>query len=127
VLGGAELAVQRGELVGVLGGAALGRGGELGAEPIDNLGVFGRGPLLGGAGVAADPVEFGLVLGAQRGQRGVAGGQLGVVLFGEAPALRPFLLEGGVAGAQGGRSGRRPGRGAPRPGWRRRRRGRRRG
>ncbi|MEK6439831.1 hypothetical protein [Pseudonocardia sp. T1-2H] len=59
MLGGAELAVQLGELVGVLGGAALGRGQEVGAEPIDNLGVLGCGPLLGGAGVAADPVEFG--------------------------------------------------------------------
>jgi hypothetical protein len=75
VLGSAELAVQLGELAGVLGDAALGRGGELGAQPIDNLGVLGRGPLLGGAGVAADPVEFGLVLGAPRGQRGVAAAQ----------------------------------------------------
>jgi CubicO group peptidase (beta-lactamase class C family) len=41
VLGGAELAVQLGELAGVLGGAALGRGQEVGAEPIDNLGVLG--------------------------------------------------------------------------------------
>jgi hypothetical protein len=79
VIGGAELAVQLSELVGVLGGAALGRGGELGAEPVDNLGVLGCGPLLGVAGVAADPVEFGLVLGVQCGQRGVAGGQLGAV------------------------------------------------
>jgi hypothetical protein len=92
--------VQLGELAGVLGGAALGRGQEVGAEPIDNLRVLGRGPLLGGVGVAADPVEFGLVLGAQRGQRGVAGGQLGAVVLGEAPALRPFFLEGGVAGAR---------------------------
>jgi hypothetical protein len=61
VIGGAELAVQLGELAGVLGGAALGRGGELGAEPIDNLGVLGCGPLLGGGGVAAEPVELGLV------------------------------------------------------------------
>ena len=88
MLGGAELAVQLGELVGVLGGAALGRGGEVGAEPADGLGVLGRGPLLGVAGVAADPVELGLVLGAPRGQRGVAGGQLGVVVLDEAAALR---------------------------------------
>jgi hypothetical protein len=126
VLGGAELAVQLGELVGVLGGAALGRGGELGAEPIEGLGVVGRGLVSGVGGVAAEPVEFGLVLGAPRGQRGVAGGQLGAVVLDEAPALRPFLLQGGVAGA-GWRSGRRPGRGAPGPGWRRRRRVLRRG
>jgi hypothetical protein len=46
------------------------------------------------------------VLGAPRGQRGVAGGQLGAVVLDEAAALRPFLLEGGVAGAQGGGQGR---------------------
>jgi hypothetical protein len=88
VISRAELAVQLGELAGVLGGAALRRGREVGAEPIEGLGVLGRGPLLGGAGVAADPVELGLVLGAPRGQRGVAGGQLGVVVLDEAAALR---------------------------------------
>jgi hypothetical protein len=71
VIGGAELAVQLGELAGVLGVAAFGRGGELGAQPADGLGMLGCGPLLGVGGVAADPVEFGLVLGAPRGQRGV--------------------------------------------------------
>ncbi|HEV7978579.1 hypothetical protein [Amycolatopsis sp.] len=65
VIGRAALAVQL-ELVGVLGGTAFGRGGELGAEPVDYLGVLGRCLVLGVGGVAADPVELGLVLGAQR-------------------------------------------------------------
>jgi hypothetical protein len=124
VIGRAELPVQLGELAGVLGGAALGRGREIGAEPSDGLGVFRRDLVSGGGGVAPDPVEFGLVLGAQRGQRGVAGGQLGAVVLDEAAALRPFLLEGGRAGW---RSGTRPGRVNPRPGPRRRRRVPRRG
>jgi hypothetical protein len=105
VIGGAELTVQLGELAGVLGGAAFGRGGEVGAEPIDNLGVLGRGLVSGGGGVAADPVEFGLVLGAPRGQRGVAGGQFGAVVLDEAAALGAFLVQGGVAGVQGGGQG----------------------
>jgi hypothetical protein len=104
--GGAELAVQLGELAGVLGGAALGRGREVGAEPIDNLGVFRRDLVSGGGGVAAEPVELGLVFGAPRRQRGVAGSQLGAVVLDEAAALRPFLPEGGLAGAQGGGQGR---------------------
>jgi hypothetical protein len=102
VISRAELPVQLGELAGVLGVAALRRGREIGAEPPDGLGVFRRDLVSGGGGVAPDPVEFGLVLGAPRGQRGVAGGQLGAVVLDEAPALGPFLLEGGLAGAQGG-------------------------
>jgi hypothetical protein len=57
VVGDAELAVQLGELVGVLGGAVLGRGLEVGAEPPEGLGVFGRGLVACVAGGAADPVE----------------------------------------------------------------------
>jgi hypothetical protein len=61
VIGSAGLAVQLGELAGVLGGAELGRGGEVGAEPIHGRGVLGRGLVAGVGGGAADPVELGLV------------------------------------------------------------------
>jgi hypothetical protein len=64
VIGGAEVTVQLGELAGVLGVAAFGRGGELGAQPADGLGMLGRGLVSGVGGVAAAPVELGLVLGA---------------------------------------------------------------
>jgi hypothetical protein len=65
VISGAELPVQLGERAGVLVVAALGRrGGVVGAEPIHGLGVLDRGLVSGVGGVAADPVELILVLGA---------------------------------------------------------------
>jgi hypothetical protein len=75
VIGGAELAVQLGELVGVLGGAALGRGGKLGAEPSDGLDVLGCGPLLGVApGSSLPPCSVAAGLGS--GSRVVLDGEL---------------------------------------------------